>query len=238
MIYVILGIVGLVAGLLSGAVGFGGGMIILPVITYFYGIEVAVPVATIAQLMSNLGKISFTFKQINFKYGGLFLVTALPLTALGALGFSIAPKVLMTRLLGVFLIVFAILKIAGKMNLPKRKGTILIGGGITGLINGMMGISGPLSSAVFLTVGLSPVAYIATEATAAAAMHIVKTIMYNKLALLDMTGLLHGLYIGAAMMIGNYIAIHFLKKVDNKKFYQTFVAIVMIAASLWLIISA
>lgn len=32
---VILMIVGLVAGLLSGSVGFGGGMILLPVITYF-----------------------------------------------------------------------------------------------------------------------------------------------------------------------------------------------------------
>lgn len=39
---VILMIVGLVAGLLSGSVGFGGGMILLPVITYFYGVEVAV----------------------------------------------------------------------------------------------------------------------------------------------------------------------------------------------------
>lgn len=33
---VILMIVGLVAGLLSGSVGFGGGMILLPVITYFF----------------------------------------------------------------------------------------------------------------------------------------------------------------------------------------------------------
>ena len=43
--FVILMIVGLVAGLLSGSVGFGGGMILLPVITYFYGVEVAVPVS-------------------------------------------------------------------------------------------------------------------------------------------------------------------------------------------------
>lgn len=43
---VILMIVGMVAGLLSGSVGFGGGMILLPVITYFYGVEVAVPVST------------------------------------------------------------------------------------------------------------------------------------------------------------------------------------------------
>lgn len=43
---VILMIVGLVAGLLSGSVGFGGGMILLPVITYFFygvGVGVAVP---------------------------------------------------------------------------------------------------------------------------------------------------------------------------------------------------
>lgn len=46
MMCVILMIVGLVAGLLSGSIGFGGGMILLPVITYFYGVEVAVPVST------------------------------------------------------------------------------------------------------------------------------------------------------------------------------------------------
>lgn len=45
MMCVILMIVGLVAGLLSGSIGFGGGMILLPVITYFYGVEVAVPVS-------------------------------------------------------------------------------------------------------------------------------------------------------------------------------------------------
>ena len=57
MTYVILILVGLVAGLLSGSVGFGGGMVLLPVITYFYGVEVAVPVSTIAQLVSNLSRV-------------------------------------------------------------------------------------------------------------------------------------------------------------------------------------
>ena len=47
--YVTLIIIGLVAGLLSGSVGFGGGMILLPVITYFYGVEVAVPVISRSQ---------------------------------------------------------------------------------------------------------------------------------------------------------------------------------------------
>lgn len=64
---VILIVVGLAAGLLSGSVGFGGGMILLPVITYFYGVEVAVPVSTIAQMLSNLSRVVMGWKEIDWR---------------------------------------------------------------------------------------------------------------------------------------------------------------------------
>ena len=236
MMYVILAIVGLVAGLLSGAVGFGGGMILLPVITYFYGVEVAVPVSTIAQLLSNLSRVGIGWKQINWKAAGQFLILAVPFTALGAFGFAKVPKGPMTIVLCSFLILFAIMKLRGKMQLPHKRATMLIGGGVTGLINGLLGISGPLSSAVFLTLDLAPVGYIASEATAAAAMHIVKAIVYNKMSLMSGSIFLNGLMIGCAMMAGNFIAMRFIKNVNRKR-YQKVVAGVMIAVSIWLIIS-
>ncbi len=233
MVLLIVIFIGLLAGFLSGAVGFGGGMILLPVLTYFYGVEVAVPVSTVAQLLSNMSKMGMGFRQIKWKEVGQFLLLAAPLTALGAFGFTIVPKVLMTRILCVFLIAFAIIKLIGKISLPHTRATVLAGGGITGLINGLLGISGPLSSAVFLTFGLSPVAYIASEATAATAMHIIKLFMYGKLDLINLSSLTNGLLIGAAMMIGNFIALRLIKNI-NKKTYQRIVAGVMIAASVWL----
>ena len=106
-------LLGFIAGIFSGAVGFGGGMIILPIITYFYGVEVAVPISTIAQLMSNLSKVGMGFKEIKWKQVGMFLILAAPFTALGALGFAKVDKQLMTKILCVFLIIFAILKLTG-----------------------------------------------------------------------------------------------------------------------------
>lgn len=228
--------VGFGAGLLSGTVGFGGGLVLLPVLTTFFGVEVAVPVSTIAQLLSNLSKVGFGFRDIEWKQVGRFLLLAAPLTALGAAGFAAAPKALMTRILCVFLIVFAIMKTRGKLTLPGKPATMLAGGAVTGLINGLLGVSGPLSSAVFLTLGLSPVAYIASEATAATAMHVIKIIVYGKLNLMNRDIFLCGLLIGAAMVLANFIAIRLIRGV-NKKRYQKLVAIVMIAASAWLFFS-
>lgn len=236
MMYVILIVVGLAAGLLSGSVGFGGGMILLPVITYFYGVEVAVPVSTIAQMLSNLSRVVMGWKEIDWRAVGMFLLLAVPFTALGAFGFAKVPKGPMTIVLCSFLIVFAVMKLMGKMRLPHRPSTMVVGGGVTGLVNGLLGISGPLSSAVFLTLELAPVSYIASEATTAAVMHIVKAIVYGKLNLMSDSIFLSGCGIGCAMMLGNFIAMRFIRNV-NKKLYQKVVAGIMIAVSLWLIVS-
>lgn len=229
----ILLIVGFVAGLLSGCVGFGGGMILLPVITWFYGVEVAVPISTIAQMISNLSRAGMGWKEIEWKHVGRFLLLAVPLTALGAYGFSVVDKVLATRLLSVLLILFAIQKVRGKLTLPQNRWTMILGGGLTGLINGMLGISGPLSSAVFFSLGLAPVAYIASEATAAAAMHVVKAVVYNKFNLMNGDIFLTGIMIGASMMLANYVANRFIRNV-NKQLYKKLVAGVMILASIFL----
>ena len=232
---VVLILVGLFAGFLSGSVGFGGGMVMLPVITFFYGVELAVPVSTIAQLLSNLSRVVMGWNHIDWKAVLRFLILAIPFTVLGSFGFAKAPHAPMTIVLCCFLIVFSIMKLRGKMRLPNTRATMIIGGGVTGFINGLLGISGPISSAVFMTLDLAPVCYIASEATTAAVMHIVKAVVYGKLNLLDGNIFLSGVLIGCAMMVGNFIAMRCIRNVD-KNFYRKVVAIIMIVVSLCLII--
>ena len=181
---IILIVAGLAAGLLSGTVGFGGSMILLPAITSFYGIGVAVPMATVAQLLSNIFRVGAGFRSIRWRKAGFFLILAAPLTVLGSYGFVVVPKELMTRILCVLLCTFALLDISGKFQLPRSRWTMLAGGGVSGIINGLLCLSGPVSSAVFMTLGLSPVAYIASEAAAAVVMHIIQMFMYGEFGLL------------------------------------------------------
>ena len=64
---IILTAAGFAAGLLSGTVGFGGGMILLPAMTSFYGIEVAVPMSTVSQLLSNIFRSCAGFRSIRWR---------------------------------------------------------------------------------------------------------------------------------------------------------------------------
>ena len=227
---------GLVAGLISGTVGFGGSLILLPTVTSFFGIEVAVPMATVAQLLSNIFRMGAGFKAIRWRKVWQFLILAAPLTVAGAYGFVVVPKELMTRILCAVLIIFAILELYQKITLPKSRMTMIVGGGISGVINGLLCLSGPVSSAVFLTLGLSPVAYIATEAASATIMHIVQMVMYGEFGLLDIKVLLDGIYIGVAMSLGNFFAMKRIQTIKRRN-YRKIVAAVMIAASIWLFFS-
>ena len=227
---------GLVAGLISGTVGFGGSLILLPTVTSFYGIEVAVPMATVAQLLSNIFRMGAGFKAIRWRKVWQFLILAAPLTVAGAYGFVVVPKELMTRILCAVLVIFAILELYQKITLPKSRMTMIVGGGISGVINGLLCLSGPVSSAVFLTLGLSPVAYIATEAASATIMHIVQMVMYGEFGLLGSQIITGGLYTGIAMALGNYVAMKRIKSIKRKS-YRKIVAAVMILASVWLFLS-
>lgn len=132
MKYFILIVCSFAAALVSGAAGFGGSLLLLPVVTACVGAELAVPILTVSQLIGNTARMCSGFRQIDWKSVGLFLLTALPLSALGAFGFSLLDKRLVTRIVGGCLVLLVVVKLWKKKELPKTGKTLLIGGAVTG----------------------------------------------------------------------------------------------------------
>ncbi|MDD3663190.1 MAG: sulfite exporter TauE/SafE family protein [Candidatus Pacebacteria bacterium] len=234
MEYLILILSSFLAALISGAAGFGGALLLLPVATACVGAEIAVPVLTLAQLIGNISRMATGLKQIKWYAVGWFCLTALPLSALGAFGFSVLPKDIVTRFIGAALILLVIFKVKKIFELKGNKRTLLIGGAITGGLSGLAGSGGPIGAAVFLSLGLPPVAYIASEATTATAMHILKTIIYSKLTSMNLQALLVGLTMGAAMIAGTLVANKFIKNMEKDKF-QKYIAILLCVVGAYLL---
>lgn len=235
-IYIILILSSFIAALISGSAGFGGALLLLPVLTLYVGAEIAVPVLTIAQLIGNLSRMAFGLKQIDWKKVALFSITALPLSALGAFGFSILSKSTVTRGIGAVLILLVILKYYRILKFKPNNKTLIFGGAITGLLSGLAGSAGPIGAAVFLSFSLQPIAYIASEAATATAIHIVKIVVYDKLVNIPPEAVNLGLLMGVAMIFGTYIANQFIKHM-KKEVFQKYVAILLCIVGAYMLIA-
>jgi len=233
--YVLLSIAAFLAAAISGAAGFGGALLLLPVLIASVGTEQAVPLLTLVQLIGNLSRVGFGFKQIKWKPVGMFLIGAVPLCVAGALLFAELPKTIINRCIGAAILLFTILKLSGVLKLKPGNFLLIVGGGLVGFLSGLVGSAGPLGAVIFLTLGLPPVAYIASEATTALVMHGVKTVVYQStLTIEPKVWLLAGL-MGLAMILGTWVSKKVIERLDPKKF-QLFVSVLLILMAAYMII--
>ena len=233
--YLILFFAAFAAAAISGSAGFGGALLLLPLLVLFVGPAQAVPLLTVAQLIGNISRAGFGFSEINWKPVGLFLLAAIPFAVLGAYSFIQLPKEIVTRVIGLTIFVFVLLKYFDIFEFRKSTLLLLTGGGVVGFVSGLVGSAGPLSAAIFFSLGLPPVAYIASEAVTALSIHGVKIMIYQSFISLDQAFWVLALTMGAAMVLGTWTAKKFIEKIPKTTF-QTFVGILLVLISLYMVI--
>ncbi|MBB6215416.1 hypothetical protein HNQ80_001505 [Anaerosolibacter carboniphilus] len=233
--YMVLFVGSFLAAAISGAAGFGGALLLLPLLTNTIGTTLAVPILTIAQLIGNLSRVFMGFKVIEWKPVKIFILGAIPMSIIGSLSFIAIPKSLVTRTIGAAIILFVILKYYKLLKFEANNRVMFIGGGIVGLISGLVGSAGPIGAALFLSLNLSPVAYISSEAVTAVAMHITKTIVYQKYLGIGSKEIFIGLFMGIAMIFGTWSGKKIIEKMSKENFMK-FVSILLSLIGLQMLI--
>ena len=76
-------IVGLLAGTISGIVGTGSSIMLMPVLVYQYGPKQAVPIMAVAAVMANLSRILAWWREVDWRACAAYSVTGIPAAALG-----------------------------------------------------------------------------------------------------------------------------------------------------------
>src|SRR6188768_1670618 len=77
-------LVGLVAGAVSGVIGTGSSIMLLPVLVYAFGPKQAVPIMAVAAVMANLSRVLMWWRVVDWRAFAAYAIPGAPAAALGA----------------------------------------------------------------------------------------------------------------------------------------------------------
>ena len=216
---------------LSGTIGFGGAILLLPVLTATLGVAKAVPLLTFIQIVGNASRVIFAKSEINWSAAKSFLITGVPFSILGALSFVAAPKAIMLKLIGVAILVFIALKLLGFTKGQISKKGLPVAGAVIGFLSGLLGTAGPLGAAVFMSMNMPPLMYISTDAFSSLVMHTAKAIVYHPTTTSDFAGLsLLTIVMSVTTILGTLVGNKIAKKIPQDLFRHAVTALIAIVA--------
>jgi uncharacterized membrane protein YfcA len=204
-------VVGLVAGTISGVVGTGSSIMLMPVLIYQYGPKQAVPIMAVAAVMSNLSRILAWYRDIDWRACAAYSVPAIPAAALGARTLLVLPSHIVDISIGLFLIAMVPMRHwLASHNFKLSLWHLAIGGAAIGYLTGIVVSTGPLSVPLFLFYGLTKGAFLATEAASSLGMYVSKSVTFQRFGALTPEVALQGLIAGSSLMFGAFIAKRFV----------------------------
>ena len=212
-------IVGLVAGTISGIVGTGSSIMLMPVLIYQYGPKQAVPIMAIAAVMANLSRILAWWREVDWRACAVYSVTGIPAAALGARTLLVLPSRSVDISIGLFLVAMVPARHwLARHQLKLSLWHLAIGGAVIGYLTGIVVSTGPLSVPLFLFYGLTRGAFLATEAASSLGIYVSKSVTFQRFGALTPDIALQGLIAGASLMSGAFIAKRFVLRLEPEVF--------------------
>jgi uncharacterized membrane protein YfcA len=206
----VIGAAAFIAGTCSGMTGFGGGLLLPPILAPIMGV---VPVLSFAMLMTNSHRLWLYRKHANLRLIGAVLVTMVPAVVIGTTIYLAMPPQAISFVLGSFLLLsIPIGRFLARRKLQLGPAGLSIAGGCFGVISGTTPGAGMLMVPILLGAGLVGEAFLATDASISIAVNLTKAVIFNQLGSLPLDLLAIGLVIGSCTIPGNYLARWILRR--------------------------
>ena len=171
---------GLFAGTVSGIVGTGSSIILVPMLVIAFGPKQAVPIMAIAALIANVSRIIAWPREVDWRAAAVYAATAAPAAALGAGTLLVLPSRFIDGVLGAFFIaMIGIRRFLAAHALKARLPHLALFGAPIGFLTGIVASTGPLSVPLFLAYRLVKGAFLPTEAAGALAVYLSKIAVFR-----------------------------------------------------------
>lgn len=215
----VLGLLGLGAGVLGGVIGFGTTIILMPALVYFYGPIQAIPVIALVAIVANLSRIFLWWSVINWRVCFIYGMAGVPGVILGVNTLVVLNENLVEATLGFFLIaLIPIRRWMRRRNFYLKLWQMgLVGAGI-GYLTGIVATTGAINTPFFLAFGLTKGAFLGTEAASTLAILFAKGVTFHQLGFLNATAIIQGLLIGIFVLLGAVFSKKIVLALPQEKF--------------------
>jgi len=231
-------VLALAVGVLSGVVGTGSSLVLLPLLVLLYGPRVAVPVMAIAAVMGNVGRVIAWWGQIQWRPVLAYSIPGIPAAAFGAHTLlSIPPGVVELCIAAFFVAMIPVRRILRRKRYTIRIWQMSVAGLIIGYLTGLVITTGPLSVPIFSGYGLTGGAFLGSEATSAVLLYLSKLATFETAGALPLVVILRGLVIGSALLVGALAARRIVDRITPRT-YALLIDGVLIIGAVGMILSA
>jgi len=229
------------AATISSCAGFGGALLLLPVLSAIFGLQRALPILACAQLVGNAARALIGFKSLESRIILVFAAGLVPAGLLGTIYLTQVSEVAVRPVVATVVSVAALLEAAEvfrvlpdiftRMKPPQTVGPwFFSAGAFVGMISAIGGTAGPLPNAFFLRLQLLPAGYIANEAAAMGLLHLAKLVAFGLGDWTQSSDIPLMTAISVVMVLGTYTGKVVLQQIPVVK-YRKGLALWMIAAA-------
>lgn len=230
MEFVLVLILGLVAGVLGGVVGFGTSIMLMPALVLVFGPREAVPIMAVASIMANASRVAAWWREVDWRSALAYSATGIPAAALGASTLLILPTGVVEAVLGVFfLAMIPVRRWMAQQDWRLNRWHLALVGAFIGFLSGIVASTGPINAPFFLMHGLVKGAFLGTEALGSLVVYLAKAMTFRSLGALPAAALGKGLIVGSSLMAGAFIAKHYVRQLKAEKFRLLMDGLLMVA---------
>lgn len=209
----------LVGFTIAGVTGFGGGVILIPVLIWLVGPKEAVPIVSVAAFLAAISRLGLSWRQICWPIVGWMALGVVPFNALASYLFVLAPPAVLTRLLGVLILFIVLYRHTpwGRTKTISARKFFFVGAG-TSIVDGFLGAPGPARAPFLLAYGLTGAAYVGTSAILVLIGQLPKMVVYGSNELLSSRVLVIGGLLGIIGFLASYLGSWVAKRASPRVF--------------------
>lgn len=225
ILFLLLALLAEVAGTVGG---FGSSMLFVPLAGLFLEFHSVLGITALFHVGSNLSKISLFRAGVDRKILLQIGIPSVLMVIVGAWLSRYANSILLSWILGSFLVVFSALLLSGRFGtLPDSSTARYSGGVLSGFAAGLLGTGGAIRGLLLSAIALPKTVFIATSALIDLAIDLSRSVVYTANGFVKFSDLPLVVLLFGVSYFGSWIGKRLLDQVPEHRFQQLVLALIL-----------